>query len=83
MSPALTCDSYVQAAAAVESGAVAAILPVIAANSLAARSVQMLMVPELGFRTSKTVMIWSKRVAATRASVSSAVEILPGLLSME
>lgn len=81
LAPALTCDSYVQAAAAVESGAVASILPVIAARALVHHGVQRIVVPELSARSLRTMMIWSKRTAATRASVESAVAVLPGLLA--
>ncbi len=78
---AVACDSYVQAAAAVESGAVASVLPVIAEKAMTARGVMMKKVPELGERSHKTLMIWSKRVADTRASVSAAVEVFSELLS--
>ena len=83
LSPALTCDSYVQASAAVGSGAVAAILPVIAAQSLLPRGAQMIHLPELGTKSPKTLMIWNQRATATRASLATAVEVLPELLAME
>ena len=83
LSPELMCDSYVQAAAAVESGAMASVLPVIAAETLSRRGVQMIAAPELNTRQSRTFMIWSKRAAATRSSVASAVEVLPGLLTRD
>jgi DNA-binding transcriptional LysR family regulator len=83
LSPALTCDSYVQAVAAVGSGAVAAILPVIAGQSLIPRGAQMVHLPELGQRHPKTLMIWNQRATATRASLATAVEVLPKLLIVE
>ena len=83
LSPELMCDSYVQAAAAVESGSMASVLPMIAAEVLSRRGVQMIVVPELNVRRSQTFMIWSKRAAATRASVASAVEVLPRLLARD
>lgn len=83
LAPALTCDSYIQAAAAVESGAVASVLPDIAAETLARRSVVRIIVPELSVRSLRTFMIWSKRAAATRHSVQEAVEALPEILSPE
>ena len=83
LAPVLACDSYLQAAAAVESGAVASILPEIAAPSFAGRNVQMIPVPELSARHLKTWMIWSKRAAATRSSVQLAVDTLPDLLAID
>ena len=83
LSPALTCDSYVQASAAVGSGAVAVILLVIAAQSLIPRGAQMIHLPELGTKSPKTLMIWNQRATATRASLATAVEVLPELLAME
>jgi DNA-binding transcriptional LysR family regulator len=79
--PAVTCDSYVQAAAAVESGVVASILPVIAASAMSLRHVQMIPIPELVVRHNRTLMIWSKRTVATRASVSKAIDELPSILT--
>ena len=83
LSPGLTCDSHVQASAAVGSGAVAAILPVIADQSLIPRGAQMIHLPELGTKSPKTLMTWNQRATATRASLATAVEVLPDFLAME
>jgi len=80
LTPVLECDSYVQAAAAVESGGVASILPRIAESVLIANGVEMREVPQLVAPKLKMHLIWSKRVTATRSSVREAVEVLPQIL---
>jgi len=79
----VACESYVQAAVAMESGAVASILPSIAARTLARPGIEVRAMPELVLGNLETLMIWSKRVAATRKSVRDAVEGLGEILSSE
>ncbi len=81
LKPALTCDSYVQAAAAVESGACAALLPLIAQPAMHTHGVQMLPVPELSLRGQRLYLIWSKRAVSTRSSVAEALAVLTELLA--
>ena len=44
---------------------------------------QMFHLPELSTKSPRTLMIWNQRATATRASVTTAVEVLPELLAME
>jgi DNA-binding transcriptional LysR family regulator len=79
LQPALTCDSHLQAAAAVESGATMAILPTLAESTLTSRGIVMVEVPELRSLHYKNFLVWNKRAAATRATLSTAIQRILGI----
>lgn len=82
LQPTLICDSYAAAAAAVESGSTAAILPTLATPSLANKGIQMIQLPELHTNRPKLLLIWNQRSSATRPSVSSTIDISTEVLKL-
>ena len=79
--PALGCTSYLHAAAALRSGACAAVLPTLAMSEFTADRFFIWPLTPLKLERDPVSILWNQRNASIRPAVAALAEAAPGLLT--